>query len=404
MPAASCPRCCRACRPSATIAAASGWPKMPKTPHSSCSRSSSRSKPGASADREGAFDGVLARFAGGVGPPIHHCLGTTAGAAGAGWGRFLLMSASSFCLSGCSRSPAISPSSARRPAGAGGGAAGLARVGAADSSAGSSFPGRMFAARLDPGVDRRRRVFRQQRDDLVRGIRQHRPRLGVFHPFRLLLVRDQPVEDREGDDREQKAPRDPEHKAQRPVERADLAVEDRVRHPDGEQRHHDQRGEEHDRGRDRLRDRSPCGYRARGRGRQPDRSNRRPPPRRPTRRSPGLRGRNRAASTAAPRRGRSRGRRDRDRRAFRKPRRDVRKPRDQPSPAPSGGAPYSQASPVRHPDRAGFAADRAEAAWTFASTPAAAISATSDATEPIGVWRRPARRPRPAATAGRKRS
>ena len=48
MPAASWPRCWRACRPSAVIAAASGWPKMPKTPHSSRSRSPSRSRPASS--------------------------------------------------------------------------------------------------------------------------------------------------------------------------------------------------------------------------------------------------------------------------------------------------------------------------------------------------------------------
>ena len=46
MPAASWPRCCRACRPSAVMAAASGWPKMPNTPHSSRSRSPSRSRSG----------------------------------------------------------------------------------------------------------------------------------------------------------------------------------------------------------------------------------------------------------------------------------------------------------------------------------------------------------------------
>ena len=48
---------------------------------------------------ESAVDGVLARFAGGLGPPVYHCLGIAAGAAGAGWGTFLLIRASSFCLS-----------------------------------------------------------------------------------------------------------------------------------------------------------------------------------------------------------------------------------------------------------------------------------------------------------------
>ena len=60
----------------------------------------------------------------------------------------------------------------------------------------------------------------------------------------LLLVADEPVEDRERDDREQEAAHRAEHEAQRAVERADLGIENRVGQPDGEQRHHDQRGEE----------------------------------------------------------------------------------------------------------------------------------------------------------------
>ena len=62
MPAASWPRCCSACRPSAVMAAASGWPKMPKTPHSSRSRSASRSKVAGSSKARSAVIGGTRRI------------------------------------------------------------------------------------------------------------------------------------------------------------------------------------------------------------------------------------------------------------------------------------------------------------------------------------------------------
>ena len=76
--------------------------------------------------------------------------------------------------------------------------------------------------------------------------------LAVCTQSRLLLVADQPVEDRERHHRQQKAAHGAEHEAERTVERADLAVEDRVGEAHGEQRHDDQRGEEHDGRRHRL--------------------------------------------------------------------------------------------------------------------------------------------------------
>ena len=112
------------------------------------------------------------------------------------------MSASSFCLSDAELDGVGGPPSSGRRGGGGGGV-GLT-VGRR-----ARFVDRLFVrrrdvpARLDPGVDGRRRVLRQQGHDLVRGFGQDRARFGVLDPFRLLLVRNQPVEDRERDDGEQ---------------------------------------------------------------------------------------------------------------------------------------------------------------------------------------------------------
>ena len=114
--------------------------------------------------------------------------------------------------------------------------------------------GRRVCVRLDPAVERLGRVRGQHGDDSVGRLREDRPRPGVLDPFRLLLLRDQPVEDGEGDDRKEKPPGDPKHKAQRPVESADLAVEDRVGQANGKQGHDDQRDEEHGGRGGRLRD------------------------------------------------------------------------------------------------------------------------------------------------------
>src|SRR5271165_3707179 len=84
-----------------------------------------------------------ARLAGGAGRRENHCFGTAAGAAGAGKGTFLLMIASSFCLSRVELG-AVAASAFFWPGGAAAGAAGLVVSGAADSSLGSSFVGRMF--------------------------------------------------------------------------------------------------------------------------------------------------------------------------------------------------------------------------------------------------------------------
>ena len=79
-------------------------------------------------DAEGALpaselrSAVLARCAGGACAPAHHCFGAAAGAAGAGAGTFLLIRASSFCLS-ASTAVARRFGLLRRPAGAGAAAA-----------------------------------------------------------------------------------------------------------------------------------------------------------------------------------------------------------------------------------------------------------------------------------------
>ena len=128
-------------------------------------------------------------------------------------GTFLLISASSFCLSSERESPGrrvgsrlLRRARARRASRAARRQS-VRRLAAARLAGGSLASA--FVARLDPAVDRRRRVLGQHRDDPVGGLGQDGPRPGVLDPFRLLLLGDQPIEDRESDDRKQetRAPR-----------------------------------------------------------------------------------------------------------------------------------------------------------------------------------------------------
>ena len=146
-------------------------------------------------------------------------------------------------------------------------AAGVAAVGGAARRGGrhgggrrEGFVGRLLGRRgggvlrLDPTLDCRRRVLGQHGDDLVGGLEQGGACLGGSHPLGLLGFCHQPVEDREGDDRQQEAARRAKQEAERAVERADLAVENRVREAHGEQRDDDQGDKKDRRRRDRLGD------------------------------------------------------------------------------------------------------------------------------------------------------
>ena len=214
---------------------------MPKTPHSSRSRSPSGSK------------SSVAALAFAIVPQVLRGDGMTAGAAGEGRGTPLLISVSSFCLSARILRRASRPG-ARRGVAAGrrGGGDGRGRGGRLVRRLLGRRGGGVL--RLDPTFERRRGVLGQHGDDLVGGLQQGGTRLGGSHPLGLLGFGDQPVEDREGDDRQQEAARRAEQEAERAIERADLAVENRVREADGEQRDDDQGDEEDRRRRDRLGD------------------------------------------------------------------------------------------------------------------------------------------------------
>ena len=239
-----------------------------------------------------------------------HCFG--AGAPGAP-----LMIASSFCLSDID---AGGEESAFFWAGAGagvGGTAGATSFGGLDSSAGSSLAGVTFPCDLIHASI----VAAASSGSMATILSAVSVRIGPclcgLDPYRLLLVRHQPVENREGHDRQQEAARHPEHEPERPVERADLAVENGVRQPHGEQRNHDQRGEEHDRRARRLREDVLVDI-----GRQMGRHNGvevigRRRRRRPRGDRQHLAGKAAAASTGPPRRARSQERRGRDRMASR---------------------------------------------------------------------------------------
>ena len=208
MPAASWPRCCSACSPRATIAAASGWLKMPNTPQCSRSRSSIEVEAG------------LVRR---VRPAMSEASPITALEPGrrrrrrnvlVDQGVELLLVASPL------RRSIRSSSGPPAPGWRGGLIAGRlgVRGGRIVRRRRRKLVRRRARARLDPAVDGRCRVFRQQGDDPIGRLGQDRPRPGVFDPFRLLLLRNQPIEDSEGDHGEQEPPRHAEHEAERPIQ------------------------------------------------------------------------------------------------------------------------------------------------------------------------------------------
>ena len=210
MPAASWPRCWSACRPSAVIAAASGWPKMPKTPHSSRSRSPSRSSP-ASPQMMLAHRihlrawlrpfAALRRTAVIVAPSL---FGARPDADGAGRRARV-------------RGSNADPASARRSSGS-----------AASAASRWCFPGHpataTSASRRCPAA--RPVTWRSRTHGLAAaGTSQSKNRKATTTMI---------------------SPRaEPEQKAERAVERADAAVEDHVGEPDGHDRDDQQRAEEH---------------------------------------------------------------------------------------------------------------------------------------------------------------
>ena len=206
---------------------------MPKTPHSSRKPVPVEVDAGL---RSAAVEAIVRSAR------LHHCFGSRR--EGPEAGTFLLIRASSFCLSiaepfaaGRIRSSLAAPGPARpRPADRLP-ALGLRIV----RRRRRQLVRRRARARLDPAVDGRRRVLRQHGDDPIGGLGEDRPRPGVLDPFRLLLLRNQPVEDGEGDDGEKEPSRDAEHEPERPIQGADLAVEDRVRQANRKQRNDDQR-------------------------------------------------------------------------------------------------------------------------------------------------------------------
>src|SRR5579872_5179121 len=228
MPAASWPRCWSACRPSATIAAASGWPKMPKTPHSSRSRSASKSR------FENGSWGIIAlkmrsRLAGAKMKISSILLG------GRGCPSLAVDDRLDLLFRGGVWSDVRLLLRRRGGRRRGGSRGSRRRRRRRHGLVGRRSRRRSLIVRLvgrghagltgfQPVLDRVLGVFRQHGDHAIGGGGQDRAGLGVLDPLRLLLFRDQPIENGESDDRQQEAARNPEHETERAVERADLAV------------------------------------------------------------------------------------------------------------------------------------------------------------------------------------
>src|SRR5262245_36658390 len=202
MPAASCPRCWRACRPSAVIAAASGWPNMPKTPHSSRSRSPSRSSPAS------------------LGVSVISLISSSISQA---WSTGLV----------AGQFPQARP--VRRSVSGG-------LIGGVEARSLTRCRLILFQLRLlQPLQDGVFRVIRQHRHQPIARSLQHDPRLGAANPLGLAAVRHQPREEQEGYDDDDQPARKPEQKAEGTVERTDSAVQHHVRKPYGDDGHDQQR-------------------------------------------------------------------------------------------------------------------------------------------------------------------
>src|SRR5215813_477936 len=202
MPAASCPRCWRACRPSAVIAAASGWPNMPKTPHSSRSRSPSRSRPAS------------------LGVSVISLISSSISQA---WSTGLV----------AGQFPQAGPVGRSVSGGL---------IGGVEARSLTRRRLILFQLRLlQPLQDGAFRVVRQHRHQPIARSLQHDPRLGAANPLGLAAVRHQPREEQEGYDDDDQPAGKPEQKAEGAVERADSAVQHHVRKPHGDDGYDQQR-------------------------------------------------------------------------------------------------------------------------------------------------------------------